>query len=271
MTGRGGGAETVHADEIGFARFGAFTEEPLIPALTHGGLDADAHGGASRENLAAIGFVLFGEKLHAGHGDHAGADTLGFEEFLGLEGGGDFGACRDQDGLTLAVCFGEHIGAFLGQVGVLGLKAHGRQVLAGERENRGRVLGGQGDFPGLGGLGGVGGAEHIGVRRGAADGEVFDRLVGRAVFADADRVVGHDKDRRDLHQGREAHGRAGIVGEAEEGAAIGADATVQRHAVHRRRHAVFADAPIDVASGAVVHVEDAEIVGFGVVGAGQVG
>ena len=42
-----------------------------------------------------------------------------------------------------------------------------------------------------------------------SDGELLDRLVGRAVLADADRVVGEDVDRRDLHDRRRGGSAAG--------------------------------------------------------------
>ena len=49
------------------------------------------------------------------------------------------------------------------------------------------------------------------------------------------------------HQRRKTDRRARIVGEREERAAIRNDAAVQRHAVHRRRHAVLADAVAHIA------------------------
>jgi hypothetical protein len=100
---------------------------------------------------------------------------------------------------------------------------------------------------------------------------MLDRLVGRAVLAEADAVMGHHVLHRHAHQRREPHRGARVVGEAHEGAAIGPHAAMQRHAVHRRRHAVLADAVIDVAPLAVLGLEDAEIGGLGVVRAGQVG
>ncbi len=45
---------------------------------------------------------------------------------------------------------------------------------------------------------------------------------------------------------------------------------MQRHTVHRRRHTMFADAPIDIAPAAVIDVENAQIAGLGVVRSGQI-
>ena len=49
--------------------------------------------------------------------------------------------------------------------------------------------------------------------------ELLDGLVGRAVLAEADRVVGEEVDDMGLREGREAHGRTAVVAEDEERAA----------------------------------------------------
>ena len=79
--------------------------------------------------------------------------------------------------------------------------------------------------------------------------EMLDRLMGRTVLAEPDRIVRHDVDHALTHQRREPDRRAAIVGEDEEGAAIGHDAAMQGEAVHRRGHAVLAHAVMDVVAG----------------------
>ncbi len=227
--------------------------------------------GAAGQDALAVGFVLLLEQLPAGHRHDTGADAFGLQDVAGLHGDGDFGAGGHQDRLTFAFGIGQNIGALGGQVLVLVLGPHGRQALTGQRQHRRRFFGAQRHFPRFGGFHRVGGAEHIGVGCGAADRQMLDRLVGRAVFAQTDAVMGHHEHRGHLHQRGQPHRGAGIVGEAHEGAAVGAYAAMQRHAVHRRGHAVFADAPIDVAALAVVDVKDAQIAGLGVVGPGQIG
>jgi hypothetical protein len=59
------------------------------------------------------------------------------------------------------------------------------------------------------------------VRDGPQRRELLDRLMGRAVLAEANRIVGHDENRPDLHEGRESDGRAAVIREAQEGAAVG--------------------------------------------------
>ena len=123
-----------------------------------------------------------------------------------------------------------------------------RQVLPGQSQDARPPRGFQRDLP-ASGVSTVSQAEHVHVRDGAQRRQVLDRLVGRAVFAEADRVVGHDVDDALAHQRRQADRGPAVVGEHEEGAAIGNEAAVQRDAVHGRRHAVLADAVVDVAAG----------------------
>ena len=80
---------------------------------------------------------------------------------------------------------------------------------------------------------------------------MLDRLVGRPVLAEPDRIVGEHVHDADLHQRREPERRPAIVGEGQERRARRNEAAVHRHAVAGRRHAVFADAPVDVAAGEV--------------------
>ena len=109
------------------------------------------------------------------------------------------------------------------------------------------------------------------VRRGAQHRQMFDRLVGWAIFAQADRIVGHHIDRWHAHQRRQPHRPARVIGKAHEGAGIGPDAAMQDHAVQGGGHPMFADAEMDIAALAVARRKYAQIGGFGVVRSGQVG
>ena len=118
---------------------------------------------------------------------------------------------------------------------------------------------------------------------------MLDRLVRRAVFAEADGVVREHMDHALLHQRRHADGVAAVVAEGEEGAAVGNEAAVQGNAVHDGGHAEFAHAVVDVAADPAGAVGDAlscsasltsparskrsggGALGVGEVGAGQVG
>ena len=63
---------------------------------------------------------------------------------------------------------------------------------------------------------------------------MLDRLVGRAVFADVHAVVGEHVDHRLAHERGEAHGRAQVVVEDQEGGAERAEAAVEREAAIQR-------------------------------------
>ena len=96
---------------------------------------------------------------------------------------------------------------------------------------------------------GVGGADHVEAGDGAQGGEVLDRLVGGAVLAEADGVVGPDVGDRRCHQRGEPDGAAHVVGEGQEGAAEDAGAAVDGDAVHDRAHGVLADAEVQHPAG----------------------
>src|SRR6185312_3385517 len=90
---------------------------------------------------------------------------------------------------------------------------------------------------------------HLQVRNQTQASDVFDRLVGRAVFTEADRVVREYEDRRRLHQRGDTQRVAAVVGEGQEGTAERLEAAVQRDAVDRGAHAEFAHAVVHVVAG----------------------
>ena len=74
--------------------------------------------------------------------------------------------------------------------------------------------------------------------------DVLDRLVGRAVLAETDRVVGPDVDDRQPHQRRQPDRTAHVVAEGQERAAVRAGPAVRLDPVHDRAHGVLADAEV---------------------------
>ena len=71
------------------------------------------------------------------------------------------------------------------------------------------------------------GTPDIHARNQAQGRNVLDRLVGRTVFAETDRIVREDVDRAQIHEGRHAKRISRIVGEGEEGGAVGDEAAVR--------------------------------------------
>ena len=100
---------------------------------------------------------------------------------------------------------------------------------------------------------------------------MLDRLVGGAVLAEPDGIVGQHIDRLPAHQRGEAKRRLQVVGKDQEGPGIGDDPAMQRHPVHRRGHAVFAHAVMDVAAGKILPGDDAGALEQGVVRSRQIG
>ena len=100
----------------------------------------------------------------------------------------------------------------------------------------------------------------------------LDRLVGGAVFADTDGVVGEHVDHTQFTQGRQAHRAAHVVGEHQEGAAVGDQAAVVvRDSVEDGRHGVLTHAEVQVALlGGFRLVGAGLALDVGVVGVGEV-
>ena len=94
---------------------------------------------------------------------------------------------------------------------------------------------------------GVAGSHDENIGHGAQRRELFDGLVRRAVFADADGVVRKDIDNGNFHEAGETHGRLHVVAEIEKCSAEGAQAA-ETHAAHRRAHGMFTHAVVDVAA-----------------------
>ena len=130
---------------------------------------------------------------------------------------------------------------------------------------------GQGQLPAFGGFHRIARAIHGKVGNDPHGCQMLHRLMRRAIFAKADRVMGHHIDDALAHQGGQADRRAAIIGEHQKRAAIGNDAAMQRQSIHRRRHAMFADAVIDIAAGIIGCGKGFHVLRLGVVGAGQVG
>ena len=126
-------------------------------------------------------------------------------------------------------------------------------------------------LPALDRLGLVGGAEDVQVWNGAQRGDGLDRLMGRAVFAQTDGIMGEHLDLTRLHQGGEPQRGAHVIGKDEEGRARRDIAAMQGHAIDGRRHAMFANAPMHETAGIMAGRDRRGGYDLGVVGAGEIG
>ncbi len=80
---------------------------------------------------------------------------------------------------------------------------------------------------------------------------MLHRLMGRPILSQTDGVMGEHQNGLYLHQGGHPQGVAGVVGEGEEGPAVGNEAAVQRQTVQNGGHAELADPEEDVVAVAV--------------------
>ena len=126
--------------------------------------------------------------------------------------------------------------------------------LAGENQ-RDRLMAQRRDHaPDFDGLVGVGGPERDESGDRAQRRQLLDRLVRRAVFADADRIVREDVDDRNLHQRTQPDRRAGIVTEDQEARSERAYLG-QREAIEHGGHGVLTDPEVEIASGRILGAE----------------
>ena len=155
----------------------------------------------------------------------------------------------------------EHVGALEHALAARGDRdgVEGGDVLPGEDQGDRSVLAGDRVREGGGRFFGVAGADHVEVRDAAQRAHGLDRLVGRAVFADADGVVREDVERLELGEGRHADRGAEVVGERQERRAGALEDAVVGDAVEDGAHDVLTDAEVEVASGRGRDVEVADV------------
>ena len=100
---------------------------------------------------------------------------------------------------------------------------------------------------------------------------MLHRLMGGAILAKTDGIMGHHVDHPETHQRRQPERRAKIVGKHHERAAIGNEPMMQRQAVHDGRHGVFAYPVMQIPATGVVRGNRTGGLGQGQVGMGEVG
>ncbi len=260
---RCGGAEIGHADEA------AVVTEPFVPTLSDAGLDCDA--GLVAQNLGAIVGVLSAEQLHRRHGDDGGLDAFVGQLLCSFGGERQLRTGADERHVAAAFRLGENVCALGGQIFGRWRLAQIFDRLTRQRENGrvGVVL--QRDLPAFGRFEAFGRAHDEQMRDGAQCGEVLDRLMGRAVLAEADAVVRHDVNDALAHQRRQADRWPAVVGEDEERAAVRDETARQRDTVHRSRHAVLTHAIVNVVAGERARRDGNVLLGARAVRAGEIG
>src|SRR5690606_12750221 len=263
-----------YATRSGFAKgvdtdHGAVQANILAPEVGDAGFDRNTLH-ARDQHAVLVGLVLTIEHIGRRHGNHARLGTGGIELGGSLDRQIELGAGRDQDDVRRAADAREYITALADQVELLLVMLDARHVLTAQHQAGRAILALDGRSPGHGGFGRAARTPYVHARNVAQTGGSFDRLVGRAVFALTDGVVGQHVDHAQLHQRRHPHAVAHVVGELVEGTTERQDAAVQCHAVHDRGHAELAHAVGNIVAWLLAaDVLEARIAGQ--VGTGQVG
>ena len=108
-----------------------------------------------------------------------------------------------------------------------------------------------GRIPGGGGFHRITGAPGIEVRRGTQAGELLNGLVSRAIFTQADGVMGKHVNHLLAHQRRHADRVTHVLHEDQESRTVRYQTAVQGDAVHDRPHAKLTDTVVQVVAAGV--------------------
>ena len=241
-----------------------------MPAEAAGRFHHQALAAGGRQHALPVRGVLLLEQFHAGHRHHP--HVLAFAAQLGGGLGAELqlGAGADQDQIRRAVAVFKDV-ATLGHCGGAGVGLVGHRLTA-EDQHGGALAIGHGHLVGTAGFVAIAGADHQHVGDRAQAGQGLDRLVGGAVFTQADRVVGEHVDHAQLTQGREAHATHHVAREHGKGAAVrNQAAAVIGEAIEDRRHGVFAHAEVQVTVGLGAFLETLLPLDVSEVGVGEVG
>ena len=160
-------------------------------------------------------------------------------------------ARRQQDNVGRSLAVGDDVGSLRdARRGGETLAVERRKNLAREDDHGRRLIERHDRAIRFGDLVRVRRAEDGEVRDRAQRREMLHRLVRRTVFADPDRVVREDEERRNFHERGEANHRAQEVREDEERRAVSAQPG-KNEPVRNRAHRVLAHAEMKVATGLV--------------------
>src|SRR5712671_6817831 len=201
---RGAGPEAFHSDED------AIRADESVPPLAHSCLHRDPHGcGTNKRN--AFGGRKFEQQVKTRYRDHAGRYAPSGKQFLCRDCNRYFRSGSEDRSLRFPACRRNLIGATAATVGRVQSKPELRQVLAGQGQDARAGFTLDGNLPALDGFDAVAGAKHQHVRDGAQRRQMFDRLMGWAIFAETDRIVRHHMNDTLAHQGGKTDGRAAII------------------------------------------------------------
>lgn len=221
-----------------------------IPLPAHCAHDLNRHRrDAVREDREPVLLGLSVEHLEAGHRDNTGLDVVVIGEVLdGVNADADFGTGRNKGDLS-ALNLVSDVASLDGLLD--GRARELRKVLARKRNDTGGVLGGKSNIVSSARLVTVGRPPNHAVGESTEVCQSLNRLVGRAVLTQTNRVVGGNPDHADLRESRETDGTSGVRHEVQEGTSEGKDGTIGSQTVHDGTHTVLTDTVANVATSVV--------------------
>ena len=240
---------------------------------SHGGGGLDRHDGdAVREDLELVLLGLRVKHLEARSRDNTGTDALGLEGGGSIDSNADLRTGRDQSDSS--------VGGVDSDVGTLDGILNGRvlqlrQVLTGESEDAGGVLGGQSNVVSSAGLVAISRTPDHAVGESTEVSKGLNRLVSGTVLTQTNGVVGSNVDDTNAREGRQTDGTSSVRHEVEESTTGGDEGTVGGETVHDSSHGVFTHTVTDVTTAPVTNavlrgLEVDGVLPAGVVGASQV-
>jgi hypothetical protein len=197
-------------------------------------------GQAGRQDVVAVLLALVQEQLEARQRHDARRHPPPGEHVAGGQRDLDLRAGRDQ-GDVVTRCDDR-----AAAVDVEQRRVQDGQALPAQHQHAGARVP-QGVRPGLHRLVRVGRTQHPQPGHGTQARQVLDGLVGGAVLAQADRVVGEDEHDRQLHDRCHPHGGPDVVAEDEEGRPVDDQPAVRGHGVQGRSHGGLPHPEVQVA------------------------
>ena len=252
----------MHADDL------TVQADILIPAEIGKCLDGDSLPYAVRKYRLLIRRILTVEGLHVRHGNDTDLLSLRVELCLRLYRKRNLGSGCDQDVLRCALTVIDDIGTlrYLMRIRTRQLL----EVLSRQHEGCRTILRFQGHQPCALRLGTIARTDDIEVRNRAEHRELLDRLMGRAILADTDGIMGQYEDLRNLHQCRQSRHRLQIVTEDEEGRYEGTKSAMEQHTVCDTGHRHLTNAEVNVLSFRRLRAEVALALHLGLIGRSEI-
>ena len=234
-----GETETVNSDDLGGV---------LVPDVGNTGFDSDTLGAAGRKDRLLVVSRLFVVNRSTWHGDNTGTWHISgdLKSMLDLRSGGNDDHVKvsrfllgDVTSLEGSFTTGHEV-----KVDVL------VKVLTGEDKSGWSILTGDGVGHGGDGLLGISWAVDIKVGDNTKTGNGLNRLMGRTILTNSDRVVGKDvRNSSELGKGSNTDSRTEVIDEDKESRSRSLEKSVVCESVKDGSHGMLTDSEVKVSSG----------------------